>query len=278
MYKSLISTLFFPFLLQAAVVNVPVVNVYVKPLERSELNTQAIYGSSVEILEQNGGWCKIKMNDEEIGYVEKQNLLEHSDFEKSPLLRPVKNLFAHVYQVTDTTPYPPLLTLPFGALVKVLDPVDKGERWVAIELANGEKGWIQRGDIDFSPRKKSLEEILSFGKTFLGLPYTWGGTSSYGFDCSGFTQMLFKQMGVSLPRNSRNQSESDLLQPIEKQDMRPGDLVFFGESKITHVGLYLGNNEFLQAGVRDEAPLVRISNLQTTKYNFKCARRLKNLP
>jgi hypothetical protein len=59
-----------------------------------------------------------------------------------------------------------------------------------------------------------LEETLAFSKNFIGLPYTWGGTSSYGVDCSGFVQMLFKEMGVLLPRNSRDQAKSPLLSPV----------------------------------------------------------------
>ena len=108
------------------------------------------------------------------------------------------------------------------AKIKLIDVIDKGERWVPIELVTGEKAWIQRGDVDFTPRIKTLEETLAFSKKFIGLPYTWGGTSSYGFDCSGFVQMLFKEMGLLLPRNSRDQANSPLLNPCFKRRFAGG--------------------------------------------------------
>ncbi len=214
--------------------------------------------------------------DEVQGWVQSSKVISNLSFEKSDNLRPVKSLFAHIYRVADTTPFPPILTIPYGSKVKLNETVDKGERWVQIELVTGEKGWIQRGDIDFAPKIKTLEEMIAFSKKFLGLPYTWGGTSSYGFDCSGFVQMLFKEMGFLLPRDSRDQAQCALFMSVKQEDIQPGDLVFFGKTQITHVGLSLGNDEFIHSGVT-ELPMIMISNLQSGKYNFQGARRIDPL-
>ena len=84
-------------------------------------------------------------------------------------------------------------------------------------------------------------------------------------------------MGVDLPRNSREQAKSDLLVPVERENLQPGDLLFFAlaNNKIHHVGMYLGEEEFIHAGVRDGSPSLMISNLKTTNYNFSTARRPK---
>jgi len=257
------------------VITQPVVNVYIQPVDDSEVDTQAIYGNSVVVVEENGsGWTKIRMPDNVEGWVKSSQVARSDSFEKSNLLRPLKNLFAHIYRVKDTTPFPPLLTIPYGAKIKLVDSIDNGERWVAVELVSGEKAWIQRGDVDFAPKLKTLEETLAFSKKFIGLPYTWGGTSSYGYDCSGFVQMLLKEMGLLLPRNSRDQANSELLTPVLREALLPGDLVFFGESRITHVGIYLGNDEVIYSGVRGGSPTVMIDHLQTTKYVFITARRI----
>lgn len=266
---SVFSTIF----LEASLICEPVVNVYCKPEEDTELESQALYGSRVEILETVDGWAKIRMTDGAKGWVLCSQVAEHEEYEKSERLRPLNHFFAHIYRVKDTTPYPPLLTLSRGSRVLLDDPIDTGERWLSIELISGEKAWIQRGDVDFSPKVKTMEEMLFFSFKFLGLPYTWGGTSSYGFDCSGFIQMLFKEMGIYLPRNSYEQAASDLLIPVEKEDLQRGDLVFFGETKIVHVGLYLGDGLFIHSGVR-EMPIIMISRLDHAGYHYQAARRL----
>lgn len=265
-----------PNLLTGEIINQPVVNIYRRPEKDTEVKSQSIYGSPVEVIEQLSDWFKIKTVDEVQGWVHSSHVSSNLSFEKSDNLRPVKNLFAHIYRVTDTTPFPPLLTIPYGSLIKLDETVDKGERWVQMELISGEKAWIQRGDIDFAPQIKTLEETITFSKKFLGLPYTWGGTSSYGFDCSGFVQMLFKEMGFLIPRNSKDQAECPLFMSVAQEDLQPGDLVFFGKTRIIHVGLYLGNDEFIHSGMT-ELPIIMISTLQSGKYNFLSARRIDPL-
>ena len=74
------------------------------------------------------------------GWVKSPQVVRNDSFEQSDQLRPVKNLFAHIYRVTDTTPYPPLLTIPYAAKVRLVEATDKGERWVPIELVAGGLG------------------------------------------------------------------------------------------------------------------------------------------
>lgn len=264
-----------PACLLGEVITQPVVNIFIGPTENTEVDSQAIYGSFVQVVDQsNKDWVKIKTTDNVEGWVRSSQITSHPAFEKSDKLRSVKNRYAHLYRVTDTTPLPPIMTIPFRAQIKLEDVADKGERWVPIELVSGEKAWIQRGDIEYSPKVKTLEEMLAFSKEFLGLPYTWGGTSSYGYDCSGFMQMLFKEMGYLLPRNSRDQANSDLFVAVNRENLQPGDLVFFGESKIVHVGLYLGNDEYIHSGVVDK-PIIMVTNLNNGKLNLLACRRLK---
>ncbi|MCY7485145.1 MULTISPECIES: NlpC/P60 family protein [Paenibacillus] len=108
--------------------------------------------------------------------------------------------------------------------------------------------------IDRSPQKKVAatssaqsvaSRIINTGRSYLGVPYVWGGTSPSGFDCSGYIQYIYRKHGVSLPRTSREMYSAGyrVSNPI------PGDLVFFASngSTISHVGVYIGNNQYLNA-------------------------------
>lgn len=81
----------------------------------------------------------------------------------------------------------------------------------------------------------------------LGTSYKTGGTSTAGFDCSGFTSYVFKKVGISLPRTSKSQYSVGT--SVSRSQMRPGDLVFFNTlgSGVSHVGIFVGNGKFAQS-------------------------------
>ena len=93
-----------------------------------------------------------------------------------------------------------------------------------------------------------LRNILRAAYSVIGTPYVFGGTSPYGFDCSGFTQYAFARAGISLPRTADVQFYSGRKVPIS--NLRPGDLVFFTtyEPGASHCGIYVGNGQFIHAG------------------------------
>ena len=92
-------------------------------------------------------------------------------------------------------------------------------------------------------------ELVNTARRFIGIPYRWGGTTAEnGFDCSGLTMVSYRLNGLNLPRVSRNQYRAG--KGVAKSDLRPGDLVFFatkGGKRVTHVGMYAGNGEFIHA-------------------------------
>lgn len=88
-----------------------------------------------------------------------------------------------------------------------------------------------------TPLNESIDALV-------GTPYKYGGTTTKGFDCSGFTSYVFEQFGIDLSRSSKSQADEGYW--VDKSDLRPGDLVFFntGGKGISHVGIYIGDGMF----------------------------------
>ena len=96
----------------------------------------------------------------------------------------------------------------------------------------------------------NTDELIGSAMGLLGVAYRYGGTSaSTGFDCSGFMQHIFRRaMGLNLPRTAAEQAQMGV--SVGRSELQPGDMVFFrtmGRGRISHVGLYIGNNNFIHA-------------------------------
>jgi hypothetical protein len=92
------------------------------------------------------------------------------------------------------------------------------------------------------------DEIVKSARSFIGVPYLWGGNTQDGLDCSGFTVAVYRLNGMILPRSSREQFEAG--SPIDRGDLKQGDLVFFstaGKPAVSHVGVYIGAGQFVHA-------------------------------
>ena len=123
----------------------------------------------------------------------------------------------------------------------------------------------------------SADELIGNAMGLLGVAYRYGGTSaSTGFDCSGFMQHIFrKTMQINLPRTSAEQAKMGVA--VSRSELQPGDMVFFSTSRgrISHVGLYIGNNRFIHAPRTGKS--IEITSLGNKYWNSKyvTARRVK---
>jgi hypothetical protein len=140
--------------------------------------------------------------------------------------------------------------------------------WVQVFLPSGRACWARAYDVmDFEEwvrsREASEEVLLATARRLLGTPYMWGGASIKHFDCSGFTQFVYRQSGIVLPRNAREQIYTGEEVPYDFDKMRPGDLLFYGTLNpdgkprvVSHVAMYYGDRKIIHS-----SQVVRISSL-----------------
>jgi len=254
------------------VVVVPVANMYSKPTEKVDVVSQAIYGNNVRLIEARGEWSRIETADHYRGWTPSRHLrivLAGNGYASAGSTVQVESLFANIYAEPDVTKHKPVLTIPFEVKLEVVaeTPKPKGspeshEGWIHVRLPGMTNAWIQAGDVALDPKPLSIPESIELAKRFLGLPYLWGGRSSFGYDCSGFTQMLVRARGLEMPRDADKQAAWSGVVRVQRNDLQPGDLLFFGSSEkdINHTGMYIGDGQFIQASTNDH-PVVQIGRL-----------------
>ena len=157
--------------------------------------------------------------------------------------------------------------------------------WYAItDEDSGVSGYI-RGDYirEYVPGEASSigEAVVEEAMKYLGVPYAYGGASPSGFDCSGFTMYIYSLFSYSLPHSATSQWNSSG-EYVDRSDLQPGDLVMFCDPSrsngkaCSHVGIYIGNNEFIHASSGSSGQYIRISSLSEDYYDgyYKGAKRI----
>ena len=211
-----------------------------EPSEKSEMVSQILFGELVEIQEEKNykdfcskkhidftGWCNSK-SLYPISIEEKNHLNPDRIYITSEIVSVIKSVSNNekIYLGAGST-----LSFIDNNIIKVFD-----------KLFFVEDSLIVKSD---EPKR---EIIIKSAEKFLTVPYLWGGRSSFGTDCSGFVQNIFKQAGIALPRDARQQFlKGDPIDSVE--NALPGDLMFFqNENKdITHTGIYTGENQIIHA-------------------------------
>lgn len=259
----------------------PVANMYRDANTDSDVVSQAIMGSNVTVLEAKEGWVHVQTADEYKGWMQAADLRQHNgkSYAAEGKIVRVVQMSANIYKTPDVTEHAPIVNAPWETRLEVInEKVDQRGRWLQVRLPDGRLGYIQNGDVssDFAPL--TIDQTIATAKRFMGVTYTWGGTSAFGYDCSGFMQMLVRQRGIIMPRDADIQATWSGVMSVERKDLKPGDLLYFGDSekKITHTGMYIGNGEFIH-DTTNTHPMIQISKLDDMPWTkiLVAARRVK---
>ena len=240
-------------------------------------------GQSVTVTAQNNEWYKLSDNS----YISKQyvegalvDLVTGINSNTTQSAASQSGVLQNTYGVvtatsglnlrsTASTEGTIIDVLPYGEIV---DVYSYSATWVKVKTANGTEGYlsadycaVRTGEKPSRSLSSSKgEQVIAYAKQFLGTPYVWGGTSlTSGVDCSGFVYSVYKNFGVTLNRTSASMASNGVV--VSKSQLAAGDLVFFdttgvNDGGISHVGIYIGNGQYIHASSGSEY-CVTISDL-----------------
>lgn len=244
------------------------------PEHKAEMGTQVLMGDVVRVWKQSTNaafpWFLVQSPDGYVAWMEGGAIIrctrERVDaWNRGPLLLVTASEDRILEQPrADSQPVSDVVMCD-----RVKQTGEEGD-WYRVELPDGRSGYLPRcAATNFATWKQSRratpESIEGAARSFLGRPYLWGGNSTKGLDCSGFTQQVFFLNGIDLLRNASAQARQGVAVPLDADlsGVRKGDLLFFGRrarpgepERVTHAGIYLGDKLFIHSSQR-----VRISSL-----------------
>jgi cell wall-associated NlpC family hydrolase len=241
------------------VVTVSVANLRTKPDHPAELTSQALLGTPVKVLKYEEGFYLVQTPDKYIAWLDSDaiELFNLADFKIYIDSRKVIFVKEYGFAFRDESE----LSGHVSDLTKgnILEFIGESKDFVKVKYPDKRTAYINKSEVVLfdewiKSRNPSAQTILDEAFNMMGIPYLWGGTSYKGIDCSGFTKTVFFLNGILLSRDASqqvNQGESiDTQNGFE--NLLPGDLLFFGrkadentKEKITHVGIYIGNMEYI---------------------------------
>ncbi|WP_091662378.1 C40 family peptidase [Alteribacillus iranensis] len=245
------------------------------------LQTQALYGQKVTILEDRGEWVKAAVEGQptpknELGY---PAWMKKSQLTSSQRFNHMEHLpFALVTNPTAWLYDTPKLENTFKEVSfnTTLPVINQKEHAILVATPNSGNKWISPNDVAIYNSEKDIpdpseEDIVKTAKQFLDLPYLWAGTSGFGFDCSGFTHTIYKSHGITIPRDSSVQATHGT--PVAREDLQKGDLIFFayeeGEGSVHHVSMYVGDGKMIHSP--NTSSTVEIIELEGSDYEVEYA-------
>lgn len=259
-----------------AVVNISVANLRSNPKHSAELGTQAILGTPLKVLKKEGEWYYIQTPDKYLSWVDEggitlMNANRFNEWQSGDKIIFTKT-YGHAYD--DESEKSIVSDLVAGDVLKFVKLADNhfvaafpDGRIASVRNNEAENymGWLE--NLNLSP-----DNLVATSQRLMGVPYLWGGTSTKGMDCSGFTKTIYLLNGMVIPRDASQQvhtgKQIDDTQNFE--NLEKGDLLFFGrkatettKEKVVHVGMWIGNNEFIHASNR-----VRVSSVDSNATNF----------
>jgi len=204
---------------------IPLIPCRAEDSDKSEMVNQLLFGETYSVIEEREKWVKI-ISDIDLYecWISKN---QHSVLDKIPENRKVVNRKFLKVNSNETS-----MLIPAGSFIDTED-----------NSSSFKKVWVSEGSIEIL----GFESLENLSKAFLNTPYLWGGKSFMGIDCSGFTQVIFRCVGLNLPRDAWQQEKEG--KTVNFGEQVKGDLAFFcnSQQRVTHVGILLNEKDIIHA-------------------------------
>lgn len=240
------------------------------PDYEAPLETQLMMGSVVRVDSTKSYWCHVhSMEPGYDGWINDLQLSIKTESELEDYIAAPKFVctaeYSHVYAEPSESAGR-LCGTVLGELVRRHGGCE-GD-WLEVMLPDNRTGWMPRSDVApfeqwAASREASEKNLVETAMQFVGATYMWGGNSVKYFDCSGLTRTVYYLNGLLLPRNASQQVKLGEQLPLDMDEWRPGDLLFFGTPatstrpmRIGHVAMYIGGGKIIHA-----SKVVRVNSL-----------------
>lgn len=253
-----------------------VANIRTTKGDASELTTQALLGTPVKMLKKVGAWYLVQTPDNYIAWINNGEIIIKDQTAYNNWLSIPKIMYTETYGKSYSESNANSIMVSDLVAGDILAVKGEQNNYYKVEYPDGRKAFVAKNEskpylewlANLNPTEKSL---VKTSKELMGLPYLWGGTSPKGVDCSGFTKTIYFLNGVIIPRDASQQVHEGELIDEEKDysKLKVGDLLFFGritpegKEKVVHVGMWIGNNEFIHSSGR-----VKINSMDKNAANY----------
>ncbi len=247
--------------------NLSIVPVRSDPREKSEMCTQILFGEHYTIIEENAKWCQIKLAfDGYEGWIDRKMVNEIDEKDFLQLAGIPQIVTTDVFNIVQTTGGYSNFLIVAGSSLPHFDQV-------ARTFKIGNVIYNIQGNSIAAAHRDVREIIIENALKYFNAPYLWGGRSPFGIDCSGFSQILYKMAGLTIPRDAVQQAMmGDNLTFVE--EALPGDLAFFDneDGAIIHVGIIWEKNKIIHSSGKvriDNVDHFGIFNIDTGRYTHQ---------
>jgi len=239
-----------------AVVTISVASLHCEPDIRQEVVNQVLLGAAIRLLKRKRSNYYCQLEDGYLGWIDGSALAVVDSAMLSDWQNQRKVVVKAIWGLIKCEPSESSASVGDLVVGNELIFLSKDEKWSRVKLPDGRTGYVNNEFLidqrELLNRKApSAENILNTAGQLKGFPYVWGGTSTKGMDCSGFTYTVFRINGIRLPRDANMQvtlgDSVEITENLEK--LLPADLLFFSpdSNRITHVGIYLGDYQFIHS-------------------------------